>query len=592
MSQQHSAQVSPHRSAGSVDAWGDRLMGIVWRKPPVDLAERTRRRTTLHLIPFLFVLYILAYLDRINISVAGVAMKVKIDPSLPIGMQGLGFTKSMIGFGSSIFFWGYWILEIPSTLSVSKWGARWVFVRILILWGLCAALVGLVGLPMIDGWFRWLPETGNWNYFSVLSQMINGLRHGDPEQQFYLFRFLLGFFEGGFFPSVIVYLSMWFRQQDRAKAISVFMAAIPVSGVLGMPISTWVRDHIHWFDLAGWRWVYIIEGIVPVLAGIATIFMLPRGPNDATWLPEEERSLLTQTLAAEHAQKVNAGHGAWIHHLGMVLLLTGVYFCLNVASYGLSTFMPMIIEQQSGLSAHAAGYLSTLPYLAALIAMLLNGWHSDKTGERVWHVAGSLATLSVGLLAAYLLFDHPVAAVSIMICVVGSCWYAHLPAFWPIPTMFLGAVAAASAIGFINMVGNLGGSLGPALVGEKADRAEALQQSASAPAHLTPGVADASGAAATVELGQQTDLAPATATVELQPDHSLQDALLALSPFPLIAAATILAVGLYRQSRTKPLICLLTLIGIAVGGGLYYRVTHPLVKVVPPASSSAEPARR
>src|SRR6266478_4702717 len=194
----------------------ERLMSIVWRRPPSGIGERTRRRVTLYLIPYLFFLYIIAYLDRVNVSVAGLAMQYGVNEG------GMGFDKDVIGFGFGIFFWGYWILEIPSTVSVVRWGARWVFVRILVLWGICAAVIGGIGTPFCDYLLGWLPY-------------LSDPKH--PEYQLYFLRFMLGFFEGGFFPSVIVYLSYWFRPEDRAKAIAGFMAAIPISSMIGLPIS-------------------------------------------------------------------------------------------------------------------------------------------------------------------------------------------------------------------------------------------------------------------------------------------------------------------------------------------------------------------
>src|SRR5205085_6174643 len=189
-------------------------------------------------IPFLFGLYILAYLDRVNVSVAGLGMGRS--PS----EEGLGLTPKILGFGAGIFFWGYWILEIPSTLSVLRWGARWVFVRILVLWGLACALLGTIGTPWADAAFGWLPTF-----------------HPDPAvNQFYCLRFLLGFFEGGFFPSVILYLSLWFPPRDRARAIAVFMAAIPASSLLGAPVSG-LMLRMDAFGVVGWRWIFILQGI-------------------------------------------------------------------------------------------------------------------------------------------------------------------------------------------------------------------------------------------------------------------------------------------------------------------------------------------
>lgn len=400
----------------------------------------------MRLIPWLFFLYILAYLDRVNVSVAQFGMEKAASEG------GLDLKRDMIGFGAGIFFWGYWVLEIPSTLSVVKWGARWVFVRILVLWGVCASLCGCLGMPFLSRWLGWVP-----------------FLHGDaPLHQFYILRFLLGFFEGGFFPSVIVYLTLWFRPQDRAKAIALFMSAIPISSAVGSLISGLLLE-VDWLGLPGWRWIFILEGIVPVFAGFVTLFFLPDRPEKAKWLPPDECAWLRGELNREEESKKGIGHFAWGSSAGLVLLLTLVYFCLNVSSYGLGMFMPAIIKSQSGLPAKWASLLAATPYAFSLAGMLLNGRHSDRTGERPWHVAVSLGLQAVGIACAAALDKSGMLAATVMVICVGPFLHAHLPAFWPIPPTFLGTVVAASAIGFINMVGNLGGSLGPTLVGNSAE---------------------------------------------------------------------------------------------------------------------------
>lgn len=224
---------------------------------------------------------------------------------------------------------------------------------------------------------------------------------------------------------------------------------------------------MNWFNLPGWRWILIVEGVAPVLAGFVTIFFLPDGPAQAKWLRADERAWLKAELDSEHKAKQGHGHWAWVHHLGMVLLLTCVYFGLNFSSYGLSMFMPAIIKAQvKGISSQMASLLASLPYAMAFLGMLINGRHSDRTGERIWHVAVPLFLVSLGIWLAAALDGW--LAVFVMIFGVGTFMYAHLPAFWPIPTMFLGATAAASAIGFINMIGNLGGFFGPKVVGDSA----------------------------------------------------------------------------------------------------------------------------
>lgn len=503
--------------------FADRVMKLVWRKPATTAAERGRRRVTLYLIPYVFFLYILAYLDRVNVAVAGLRME------LPPEAGGLGFTKEIIGFGAGIFFWGYWILEVPSTLSVLRWGARYVFVRILVLWGLACMLIGTIGTPFSDSLFAWLPQIGldsgvvvaldgavdamfGWlaqllgredplRWFRALAIFYNGLP-SEPVNQFYFFRFMLGFFEGGFFPSVILYLSLWFRAADRAKAIASFMAAIPVSNVLGLPVSGLLLD-LNWLGYPGWRWIFILQGVLPIIAGVVTFFILPDRPEGAKWLrPDERESLLGELRNEALAHSQHFSVRVVISNLGVVLLLTLVYFCLNVTSYGLGMFMPAIIKSQSGARDAWASALAALPYLMALFGMLLNGWHSDRTGERVVHVAVPLALQGLGVAIAAATDGMWIIPVLAMILIVGPALYAQLPAFWPIPTMFLGAGAAASAIGFINMIGNLGGFVGPWVVGRAA-----------------------------------TD------------NPSFADALFRIAPFPIVASVVILIVALYRRAR-------------------------------------------
>ena len=462
------------REAERGDRFGDRLMGIFWRKPAATVGERTRRRVTLHLVPFLFFLYILAYIDRSNIAVA------KLGMTDSLGHGGLGFDDRIIGWGAGVFFWGYWILEIPSTLWVERRGARGVFVRILILWGLMAGIMAAIGTPVAATLFGWLPhlqEDLGVGFLSSAAQFVNGLEH-DAKNQFYFFRFMLGFFEGGFFPSVIVYFSHWFRPEDRAKAMASFALAMPLAAVIGNPISVLIKNNFTAFGLEGWRWIFIIEGAVPILAGIATIFLLPNRPAEVKWLTDDERGWLSAELQRERDERKQLSHVGWRNHLALVLLLTVVYFLQNVTSYGFSTFMPtfmksFLVSADPELQSHEnrldflATILATLPYCVALVALLVNGWHSDKTRERAWHAAVPLLVMSAGVLLAWAFTGQPILAMLVIIVIVGACLYTHIPAFWPIPTMFLGASAAASAIGFINMIGNLGGSLGQIVVGEK-----------------------------------------------------------------------------------------------------------------------------
>ena len=510
------------------------------------IAKRTRRLVSLHLIPWLFFLYILAYLDRVNVSVAELKME-----NLP-SEGGLGFGKDIIGFGFGLFFWGYWLLEIPSTISVARWGARWVFVRILVLWGLCAAAVGAIGTPFaasLFGWLPHLPESPGW--LGGAARFINGLSHS-PEYQFYFFRFMLGFFEGGFFPSVIFYLSLWFRTEDRAKAIATFMAAIPFSNMVGAPLSGLLLE-VNWFNLPGWRWIFILEGIAPIFAGVATLFLLPDRPGTVKWLPERERNWLLGELDREHQTKKVHGHAIWLGHFGMVILLTLVYFGQNLASYGLTSFLPAIIKSLLRLkseerfqflgvvsvtSDQLVTYLSGLVYLMGLVGILINGWHSDRTKERPWHAAVPLALWGTAIGLTALLDGRGFWPMIVLIVGVGTFMYGHLPAFWPIPTMFLGATAAASAIGFINMVGNLGGYVGPKLMGDKAKGYLPAASVARTVGLLTTpqgqGALSASSALLPDKL-QAPDFAPI---------------LWLLAPWPIMGSVVILIAG-YRRRRTS-----------------------------------------
>jgi MFS transporter, ACS family, tartrate transporter len=439
------------------DRLGDFLINLIYWKPAKDIGERSRRRVTVHLIPILFMLYILAYLDRANVSVAMLGMQE------PPEKGGLGFSDKIVGFGAGIFFWGYCLLEIPSTLITVKYGARWVFFRILILWGICATVVGFIGMPVMNSFFAWfpkLPET-----FGSTAIFINGLRD-NPEYQFYFFRFLLGFFEGGFFPSVIVYLSLWYPARQRGKSIATFMSAIPISLAFGM-LASGLLLNITWFDLPGWRWVFILEGIAPIFASVLVLFALPSRPRDARWMPDDEREWLENQLSHESSQITSHSLRsiAKPETIGLIVMFTAFYFCMNVGSYGISMFLPAIIKAQSQWEKGAASILASLPYIPALIFMLLNGWHSDRSHERPFHVAIPLSICSVGLAIAAWSGNHWLGAIS-MTLIVGSVLYAHLPAFWPMPTMILGTSAAATAVGFINMIGNLGGYFGPTFVGK------------------------------------------------------------------------------------------------------------------------------
>jgi D-galactonate transporter len=372
------------------------------------------------LMPFLFALFVIAYLDRVNVGYAALQMKAD-----------LSFTDEILGFGAGIFFWGYFLLEIPGTILVERWSARRWIARIMISWGIVAIVMGFV-------------QTKN---------------------QFYLMRFLLGLAEAGFFPGVIVYLSHWFRTEDRAKTIGMFLAALPVSNIIGSPMSGLLLG-VNWLGLPGWRWLFIIEGIPAIIFGVITIFYLTDRPHQAAWLPDDEREWLSLELAQEHRvrQAISPVRILQAFRHREVIILAVAYFFIVSTHYGFTIWLPSIIKQQSGSSNLRVSLISAIPYCVGLVAILLVGWSSDRTKERRWHTALSIIAASAGLLLAVLLRDRFVLSVG-MFCIAAAGIYAYLPGFWSLPTSFLSGTAAAASIGLINSVGNLGGYAGPYVVG-------------------------------------------------------------------------------------------------------------------------------
>jgi ACS family tartrate transporter-like MFS transporter len=386
------------------------------------IAERCRRRVMWRLMPFLFVLYVIAYLDRVNVGFAALG-----------GMKSeLGFTDDVIGLGAGIFFIGYVALEIPGSILCEKWTARGWIARIMVSWGILAMLTGFI-------------HTRN---------------------HFYLVRSLLGAAEAGFFPGIIVYLSHWFRYQDRAKAVALLMAGISVANILGAPLSAWLMGHVNWHGLAGWRWMFIIEGVPAVIMGVVTLFYLADWPHQARWLPEDERQWLVGELEKEREAK-QAKHSLGILQAFRhreVILLTLAYFFMVTAVYGLNFFLPLILKKLSGLSTMKVSLIAALPYCCALVSILVMGWHSDKTKERRWHTALAMMATSLGLLLSVVTGSYTALAVS-MLCLAAAGTAGYLPGFWALPTSFLTGTAAAASIGLINSFGNLGGFAGPYVVG-------------------------------------------------------------------------------------------------------------------------------
>jgi sugar phosphate permease len=330
-----------------------------------------------------------------------------------------------------MFFLGYLVLEIPGALIAERWSARRWIARIMISWGIVT-----VGMAFI----RTAPE-------------------------FYLVRFLVGAAEAGFFPAVIVYISHWFRTEDRAKAVACFYAANPLSYVIGSPLAGWLLG-ISWLGLRGWRWLFILEGIPAIVFGVITVFYLTDWPRQASWLREDERDWITRQLQQEKQAKQRVRSYTIWQALSQrdVILLTLCYFCATTGGYGIAFWLPTILKRLSGQSDIRITLFTSLPYLAGFLVQQLIGWHSDKTGERRWHAAVPMFLCGLTLLLAVIFGSNITLAVTLF-TLVGALYFAFHPCFWAVPTAFLTESAAAASIGLINSLGNLGGFVGPLLMG-------------------------------------------------------------------------------------------------------------------------------
>jgi ACS family tartrate transporter-like MFS transporter len=388
-------------------------------------ANSARVRIAARILPLVFTMYIVNYLDRANVSFA----------KLPMSEE-LGFSERVYGQGAGIFFIGYLAFEIPGALIVERFGARRWMARILITWGLCTAAVGMVRTPT----------------------------------QFYGARFLLGLAEAGFFPGIIVYLTHWFAPRDRARAMSGLILAIPIALGLGAPISAAILG-INWFGMSGWRWLFILEGLPAVALGIFTFFFMTDRPSQATWLKPEERDWINNELEAERLGKQATERvTVWqAFRQPNVILLSLALFAGNLNSYTFVFWLPTVIKNASGLSIRAATLYSGLPYAAGLIAMLIASYLSDRSGRRKFYTIVPMILTAV-LLTVSSLPGQPFWLVMVWLCLAGAAINAGAPSFWVLPTMTLQTAAAAASIGMINSIANLSGYVAPSIVGELLDR--------------------------------------------------------------------------------------------------------------------------
>lgn len=381
--------------------------------------ESALRKVAWRLIPFLGALYFFAFLDRVNVGFAALTMNAD-----------LGLSSAVFGIGAGIFFLGYVAFEVPSNILLERFGARIWIARIMLTWGVLSGAMAFVQGPT----------------------------------SFYTVRFLLGIAEAGFFPGIIYYLTCWFPARHRARIIALFMIALPLSSVIGAPISTALLE-IRAMGFAGWQWMFLLEAIPTIVLGVVVLFYLPDRPSDAKWLTPQEQQALNDDLAAERAAH-DDGHmtslreallmpRVWRHGL--------VYFSVLVGLYGFSFWLPQIIASLGSMTHLQVGLVTAIPYTLACVALVLWGRHSDATGERALHVALPPLLAAAALVVSGSV-DNPALGFAAL-CVAAIGIYSGLPAFWAYATAGLQGAAAAGAIALINSIGNIGGFLGPSAIG-------------------------------------------------------------------------------------------------------------------------------
>ncbi|MDI5928563.1 MFS transporter [Rhizobium leguminosarum] len=393
---------------------------VVGAHPAQTLEDRAYGKVFWRIVPFLMLCYVVAYLDRVNVGFAKLQMSSE-----------LGLSEAAYGVGAGIFFIGYFLFEVPSNIIMNKVGARVWIARIMLTWGAISAA------------------------FMFTSS----------ETVFYVLRFLLGVAEAGFFPGIILYLTAWYPAHRRARIITTFMSAIPISAIFGNPLSGLLMDSFHGtHGLSGWQWMFLIEAIPAILFGVATLFYLDDTIQGAKWLNDEEKGVLTANIEAENRAKTASPHsiGATLTDR-RVWLMSLIYFCFVLGQYGLNFWMPTIVKA-SGVSGNLnIGLISAIPYICTFVAMLALGRSADRLRERRWHLVVPALIAAGGFVAATMATSTTVSIVCLSLAAAGAISCA--PLFWSLPTAFLAGTGAAAGIAWINSVGNLAGFLGPFLVG-------------------------------------------------------------------------------------------------------------------------------
>ncbi len=405
-----------------------------------DFENATFHKVALRVIPFLFLAYIVAFLDRVNVGFAKLQMA-----------GDLQYSDAVYGFGAGIFFIGYFIFEVPSNVILERVGARIWIARIMITWGLISSAF------MFAGDIHW----------GVVSTAFGCT---DAEFSFYFLRFWLGVAEAGFFPGIILYLTYWFPGARRAKMVALFMTAIGVANMIGSPVSGAIMQYMDgYFGWRGWQWLFLLEGIPSMVVGCLTLVLLPNGPKSARWLAPAERDLVVARIEEDNADKKHLASGHDLAHAfmdGRVWALCAVYFCGAVTFYAVNFWMPTIV-QELGIDKNdlfKVGLLTMIPWGATIITMIYWGSHSDRTQERRLHSASGFLVQIVGLVLLALMPHAPILSIfALTLITIG--WAAFVCTFWSLPTAFLTGTAAAAGIALINSVGNLGGYFGPDMIG-------------------------------------------------------------------------------------------------------------------------------
>jgi ACS family tartrate transporter-like MFS transporter len=384
------------------------------------LEQRAIRKITWRLIPFLMLLYFVAFLDRINVGFAALTMN-----------KDVGLTSEMFGLGAGIFFLGYFVFEVPSTVILHKVGARFWIGRVMITWGLVSIAMAFTRGPI----------------------------------SFYVLRFLLGLAEAGFFPGIILYLSYWFPANHRSAVTAMFMAAAPLAGLIGSPVSGALMELNGWLGLQGWQWLFLLEGIPALVLGFITFRFLTDRPADAAWLTAEERDWLSSAIRREQTEmKDPRSHSAWRALADWkVLALSLAYFGTSAGLYTIGFWAPLIVKGL-GFSVFHVGLLVAIPNLIAVVGMVLWSRNSDRTGERYWHAALACLIGAAGMAVAARAGSSAVLAIAgLSLTAFGVS--AAKPPLWCLPTTFFAGTAAAASIGLINSLGTLGGFVGPYMIG-------------------------------------------------------------------------------------------------------------------------------